>query len=52
MKTVGMFMKEMTGWDRARVYGANTWHPNFISVFPKVLDNPIPSTGYLFPWRG
>ena len=28
----------------------NPWHPNIISVFPKVLDNPILWTGYLFPF--
>ena len=27
----------------------NPWHPNIISVFPKVLENPILWTGYLFP---
>lgn len=28
----------------------NPWHPNIISVFPKVLENPILWTGYLFPF--
>lgn len=26
------------------------WHPNIVTVFPRVLDNPILWTGYLFPF--
>jgi len=26
------------------------WHPNIISVFPRVIENPILWTGYLFPF--
>ncbi len=29
---------------------SNPWHPNIISVFPKVMENPILWTGYLFPF--
>lgn len=28
---------------------AQPWHPNVITVFPKVLENPVLWTGYLFP---
>lgn len=28
----------------------NPWHPNIISVFPKVLERPVLISGYLFPF--